>query len=88
MCYIDGVTLETTKETNIMLTIDTTLLGRKFYTVDPKTVYTCRGIYVQPDSYPILIGEYADPAYKCNRLATVKVGDAKFTDFVAAPTAP
>lgn len=67
---------------------DQTLIGRKFYTHDAKTVYTCRGIYVQPESYPIVVGEYPDPTYKVNRLATHKLNDCKFTDFVAAPTAP
>ena len=66
--------------------IDQTLLGRKFYSHDTKTVYTCRGMYVQPDSYPIIIGELADPTYKCNRLTTHKLADVKFTDFV--PTTP
>ena len=69
-----------------MIVIDQTLLGRKFYTVDPKTVYTCRGFVVSGTN--LIIGEYADPAAKCNRLATVKLSDAKFTDFVPTPTAP
>lgn len=69
-----------------MLFIDPSLIGRKFYTHDSKTVYTLRGIYVQPESRPLLIGEYADPTYKVNRMATHKMEDAKFTDFV--PTAP
>ena len=72
-----------------MLIIDQTLIGRKYYSHDPKTVYICRGVYVQPDSYPILIGEYPDPTYKCNRLATHKLADVKFADFVpVAPPAP
>lgn len=66
-----------------MIFIDPTLLGRKFYTVDPKTVYTCRGVIVSGTT--LLLGEYADPTYKCNRLATLKLSDAKFTDFTPAP---
>ena len=69
-----------------MIVIDPTLLGRKFYTVDPKTVYTCRGVIVSGTT--LLLGEYPDPTYKCNRLATLKLSDCKFTDYVAAPTAP
>ena len=69
-----------------MIVIDQTLLGRKFYTVDPKTVYTCRGFIVSGTN--LIIGEYPDPTYKVNRLATVKLSDAKFTDFVPSPTAP
>ena len=71
-----------------MIVIDPTLLGRKFYTHDQKTTYTCRGVIVSGTT--LLIGEYPDPTYKCNRLATHKLSDAKFTDFVPAttPTAP
>ena len=69
-----------------MIVIDQTLLGRKFYTVDPKTVYTCRGFIVSGTN--LVIGEFADPTNKCNRLATHKLSDAKFIDFVPTPTAP
>jgi hypothetical protein len=37
--------------------IDPTLTGRKYYTSDPHTVYTLRGIYVNPGSLPIVIAE-------------------------------
>jgi hypothetical protein len=67
-----------------MIVIDPTLLGRKFYVMDPKIVYTCRGFIVSGTN--LVIGEYADPTYKCNRLATHKLSDAKFTDYV--PTTP
>lgn len=68
-----------------MLIIDQTLIGRQYYTHDAKTVYTCRGIYIQPESRPVLIGEYPDPTYKVNRITTHKLEDAKFTDFVPVP---
>ena len=59
-----------------MIVIDQTLLGRKFYTVDPKTVYTCRGVIIH--GTPLVIGEYDDPQGKCTRLATHKLTDCKF----------
>ena len=66
-----------------MIVIDPTLLGRKFYTVDPKTVYICRGVVISGTL--LVIGEYPDPTYKCNRLATHKLTDCKFTDYVPVP---
>ena len=66
-----------------MLQIDPTLIGRKFYSHDPNTVYICRGIYVQPDSYPILIGELIDGTY--SRLTTHKLTDVKFPVTPPAP---
>lgn len=45
-----------------MLKIDDNLIGRKYITTDPNVTYTIRGIYVQPNTRPIVIGEYAlDP---------------------------
>ena len=66
-----------------MLVIDQTLLGRKFITHDAKTVYTCRGVIIS--GTVLLLGEYPDATYKCNRLATHKLTDARFNDFVAVP---
>ena len=72
-----------------MLIIDQTLIGRQFSTHSPTTKYTVRGIYVQPDSKPILIGEYSDPQAKVNRLTTHKIEDCKFDLTPAsAPTPP
>ena len=68
-----------------MIFIDPILLGRKFYTVDPKIVYTCRGVIVSGTN--LLLGEYPDPIHKCNRLVTLKLSDCKLIDFVPAPTA-
>ncbi len=68
-----------------MLKIDENLLGRQYYTHDAKTTYVCRGVIVQGTI--LLLGEYGDPTYKCNRLATHKISDAKFTDYVPAPAA-
>jgi hypothetical protein len=69
-----------------MIVIDPTLLGRKFYTHDIKTVYICRGVIISGTT--LLLGEYPDATYKCNRLATHKLSDVKFTDFVPASTPP
>ena len=41
-----------------MFIFDQSLLGRKYFTLDPKTTYTLRGIYVQPNSKPIVMGEF------------------------------
>lgn len=40
-----------------MLTIDKDLIGRKYTTSSPNTVYTLRGMYAQPNGKPIVIGE-------------------------------
>jgi hypothetical protein len=65
-----------------MIVIDPSLLGRKYYTVDPSTVYACRGVIVSGTT--LLIGEYHDSASKCNRLATHKLTDCRFI----VPTVP
>jgi hypothetical protein len=49
-----------TKTKTLMFIIDQSLLGRKYTTNDPNTVYTLRGIYVQPNTRPIVMGEIAD----------------------------
>jgi hypothetical protein len=67
-----------------MLFIDPTLIGRKFYTVDAKTVYTCRGVLIMGTA--LLIGEYNDPQAKCSRLATCKLADCKFPDVPGTPS--
>ena len=67
-----------------MIVIDPTLLGRKFYTVDAKTIYTCRGFVVH--GTPLIIGEYLDSTGKVTRLATHKLDSAKFIDNV--PSTP
>lgn len=61
-----------------MLVIDQTLIGRKYHTHTATTKYTVRGMYVQPDSKPILLGEYEDPQAKVNRIATHRIEDCKF----------
>lgn len=63
-------------------------VGRKYYTNDQKNTYTAIG-YGQNNTC-FVVGEYADPTYKCNRMATHKLSDCKFLDFVpaAAPTPP
>jgi hypothetical protein len=43
-----------------MLLIDQNLIGRKYTTHDPKSIYTLRGVYVQPNSKPIVMGEITD----------------------------
>lgn len=64
------------------------LIGRQYYTHDQKTTYTAIG-YAENETL-LIIGEYPDPTYKCNRLATHKLSDCKFLDFVpvAPPPAP
>ena len=64
--------------------IDPTLIGRKYYTSDPKTVYTIRGIYVNPNSLPIVIGELdsfapigSNPTAPISLLATTKLSDVR-----------
>lgn len=76
-----------------MLIIDPTLIGRKYKTSTGNQEYTLRGVYVQDDARPFVIGEYPDPTYKCNRFTTHKLNDCLFTDYVAptpspTPTAP
>ena len=45
-----------------MLHIDPNFIGRKYYTHDPKTIYTVRGVYAQTTGKPIVIGEFpSDP---------------------------
>ena len=66
-----------------MLIIDPTIIGRKFYTHDPNTTYTCVGAYVKPDSGVILMGEFsANPQAQTpntiSRIATCKLADATF----------
>ena len=61
-----------------MLTIDQTLIGRKYHTHTATTKYTVRGVYVQPESKPIVIGEYEDAQAKVNRITTHQLADCKF----------
>ena len=69
-----------------MLFIDPSLIGRKFYTDDSKKVYTCRGVVISGTI--LVIGEFPDPTAKINRLATHKLTDVKFTDFIPFPGPP
>jgi hypothetical protein len=69
-----------------MIVIDPTLLGRKFYTVDAKTIYTVRGVVVHGTI--LVIGEYLDSTGKISKLATHKLTDVKFTDSVLTTTNP
>ena len=69
-----------------MIVIDPTLLGRKFYTVDAKTIYTVRGVVISGTI--LVIGEYLDTTGKVTRLATHKLTDVKFTDNVPATLVP
>jgi hypothetical protein len=57
-----------------MLKIDDSLIGRKYYTVDPNTIYTIRGV-ADGTGTLILLGEYDDG--KTLLLTTTKVVDAK-----------
>ena len=61
-----------------MLFIDPTLIGRKFYSADPKTVYTCRGVVIS--GAVLVIGELPDGTY--SRLTLHKLTEIKF------PTTP
>lgn len=68
-----------------MLIIDPTIIGRKYYTLDPKTVYTLRGIYGEPGARPIIIGEFetstpigTNPNAPTTRLVTHKLSDITF----------
>jgi hypothetical protein len=66
-----------------MLIINPALIGRQYYTHDPKTTYTCQGAYVKPDSGVILVGEYsANPCAltpnTISRMATCRLADATF----------
>lgn len=61
-----------------MFHIDPTLIGRQYHTHTATTKYTVRGIYVQPESKPIILGEYSDPQAKVNRLTTHRIEDCKF----------
>lgn len=64
---------------------DHSLLGREYYTVDPKTVYTVRGIVV--GGTVLIVGEYRDPNdNKVTRLATHKLTEVKLSD--SAPPVP
>jgi hypothetical protein len=65
-----------------MLQIDPTLIGRKFYSHDPNTVYICRGVVISGTL--LVIGELTDGTY--SRLTTHKLTDVKFPIPVA--TAP
>jgi hypothetical protein len=69
-----------------MIVIDPTLLGRKFYTVDAKTIYTVRGVVISGTI--LVIGEYLDSTGKISKLATHKLTDVKFTDSVLTTTNP
>ena len=69
-----------------MIVIDPALLGRKFYTVDAKTIYTCRGVVISGTI--LVIGEYLDSTGKISKLATHKLTDVKFTDNVPVTAAP
>ena len=64
-----------------MLNIDPTLIGRKYYTLDPKTVYTLRGAYVKPDSGVIVIGEF----HPSNTSNETKIVTHKITDLNLLP---
>lgn len=57
-----------------MITIDPTLIGRKYYIHDPKTVYTIKGVSDGTGTVALL-GEYNDG--QSQRLTTTKVVDAK-----------
>lgn len=61
-----------------MLVLDPTLIGRQYFTHTTTTRYTVRGVYVQPDSKPIILGEYNDPQKKLNRLTTHRIEDCNF----------
>jgi hypothetical protein len=66
-----------------MLIINPSLIGRQYYTHDPKTTYTCQGAYVKPDSGVILIGQYsanpqAQPPNTLIRMTTCKLADVTF----------
>ena len=69
-----------------MMAIDNSLMGRKFYTVDAKTIYTVRGVVISGTI--LVIGEYLDSTGKISKLATHKLTDVKFTDSVLTTTNP
>ena len=63
-----------------MFNIDPNLIGRKYITHDPKTIYTLRGVYVQPNSKPIIMGEFAtDPntVNSATQLVTHQLSEVK-----------
>jgi len=58
-----------------MLVIDPTLIGRKYYTVDPNTTYIVRGVCDGTGTI-VLLGELSDS--KSIRIVTHKIVDAHF----------
>ena len=58
-----------------MIIIDPTLIGRKYFTHDPKTQYTIKGV-ADGTGTLVLLGEYKDGTSAVEtRLITHKVGE-------------
>ena len=61
---------------NIMIIIDPTLIGRKYYTSDPKSTYVLVAAYIKPDSGLIIVGKMDDAnKHGESRLVTHKCTD-------------